>query len=205
MINFIAWKDAKWPFSWLRITCSKKYKRLPCWRGLCAPSGQEIMRWPAWKNKTLLRAASRHKPPAHLINCAVNWIPRVCGQTQTTREHVAEQEPPPVRPCLSNICVMKTPRVYSRRGLEISARWTRETSPPVCVFFLFCFVKWVWAPRATSWSSIFSGVTAPGLQTAPKWSHFAPKIWDSASTFSIQSHVCDSKLSLFCLQSSLRG
>lgn len=91
MIRFYCMKRCKMR---PRITCSKKYKGLPCRRGSCAPSGQEIMRRPAWKNKTLLRAASRHKPPAHLINCAVNWIPRVCGQTQTTREHVAEQEQP---------------------------------------------------------------------------------------------------------------
>lgn len=150
-------------FMWSRITRSKKHKRLPCWRGLRAPSGQEIMRRPAWKNKTLLRAASRHKPPAHLINCAVNWI-SPCVRTNTddswTRRRAGA---PPLRPCLSNICVMKTPCVYGRRGLEISARRMRETSR-----------KSVCAPRAMSWSGIFRGVRARGLQTAPKWSHFAP-------------------------------
>lgn len=65
--------------------------------------------------------------------------------------------------------------------------------------FFFVF-KSACANRAMDWSNIFRGVRARGSRLSLKRLHFAPKIWDSARKFSIHSHVCDSKMSLFCLR-----
>lgn len=178
-------------FTWPRTTCSKNIKT-----DCVAPSGQEIMRRPRVENKTLLRAASRHKPPAHLINCAVNWIPRAQTQTQTSRERVAQPGAPPVAPRFSEALFIECLRNEDAACLQPA--WPgdkrQETGQEK---HLGRFVFWsVRAPRATSWSSVFSDVRDPGGSRLPLNGRILPL----KSEFSIDLHVCDSERSLLCLR-----
>lgn len=172
-------------FTWPRTTCSKNIKT-----DCVAPSGQEIMRRPRVENKTLLRAASRHKPPAHLINCAVNWIPRAQTQTQTSRERVTEPGAPPVAPRFSEALFIECLRNEDAACLQPAwpADKRQETGQEKHLG------RFVFSSRATSWSSV-SDVRDPGGSRLPLNGRILPL----KSEFSINSHVCDSEMSPLCL------